>query len=233
MIKKRNPLSYALTGLVCLLMCGGIIAVWAGAPASASVSADPRAVYSGSSETSVALMFNVYSGEEYIPSIIDTLKSEGASATFFIGGCWAEKNADTLRSISDGGFETGSHGYLHRDHSALGYDANLEEMRVADRLISDITGAPVKLFAPPSGAYSSDTLDAAEHMGYVTVLWSKDTIDWRDHDATLITERAVKNVKGGDFILMHPTKETAEALPAVIAGIKAAGLVPSCVSDAL
>ncbi len=233
MIEKKKLTGYVLTGIMCLFMCGGIVAVWAGAPASASVSADPRAVYSGSSETNVALMFNVYSGEEYIPSIMNTLKSEGANATFFIGGCWAEKNAEILRSVSENGFEIGSHGYLHRDHSQMDYDANLREMRAADRMISGITGDPIKLFAPPSGAYSADTLDAAEHMGYVTVLWSKDTIDWRDHDENKITERATDGICGGDFILMHPTKETAAALPAIIGNIKAEGLVPACVSDAL
>ena len=37
-------------------------------------------------------------------------------------------------------------------------------------------------------------------------------IDWRDKNAALIYTRATKNVKNGDFILMHPMKETADAL---------------------
>ena len=47
-------------------------------------------------------------------------------------------------------------------------------------------------------------------------MWSKDTIDWRDHDQSIIYRRATQNVKGGDLILAHPTEETAAALPSVL-----------------
>ncbi len=233
MIKRTKLAVHVLTGVVCILVCGGIFAVWAASPDSYPVSTDPRAVYSGTSETSAALMFNVYSGEEYIPDILDTLNKAGAGATFFIGGCWAEKHGDLLREIVESGYEIGSHGYLHRDHSEMDVAGNLEEMRAAHRMISAVSGVEPKLFAPPSGAYSTATLDAAEEMGYVTVLWSKDTIDWRDHDAELITERAVKDVAAGDMILMHPTADTAKALPGILAGLENAGVSPGCVSEVL
>lgn len=207
--------------------------IWATSPGSISVSTDPRAIYSGSSETSVALMFNVYSGEQYIPEIMDILGGRNASATFFIGGCWAEKHIELTSEISESGYEIGSHGYLHRDHSQMSYDGNLEEMKAAHGLIRSITGEDVKLFAPPSGAYSQNTLDAAEDMGYVTVLWSKDTIDWRDHDVGTIVDRATKDLKAGDMILMHPTEATAAALPQILDEIETAGLKGECVSEVL
>lgn len=233
MIKRSKLVSYVITGVVCLMVCGGVLGIWAASPGVSSVSTDPRAVYSGSSDDTAALMFNVYSGEDYIPDIMDTLEGAGASATFFIGGCWAEKNEELLREIVGRGFEIGSHGYLHRDHSAMDLSGNLEEMKTAHRMISAVSGTEPKLFAPPSGAYSTATLDAAEKMGYVTVLWSKDTIDWRDHDEELIVSRAVDDAKGGDLILMHPTGATAKALPSIISGLEAAGVSAGCVSDAL
>ncbi len=211
----------------------GILAVWVGTGVATKVSTDSRAVYAGSNEKAVGLMFNVYSGTEYIPDIMQTLKQNGAVATFFIGGIWAEKNQSTLTDIVDNGMEIGSHGYFHKDHSKLGYKENYEEMDVTHKLIKSITNVDVKLFAPPSGAYSSVTLDAAEDMGYSTVLWSKDTIDWRDHDTQLICERATKNISGGDLILMHPTENTAEALPQIIDKIKAEGLEMLCVSQVI
>ena len=74
----------------------------------------------------------------------------------------------------------------------------------------------MSLFAPPSGAYSENTVDAAEQLGYKVIMWSKDTIDWRDRDQTLIYSRATKDVSGGDLVLMHPTAETSAALPSVL-----------------
>jgi peptidoglycan/xylan/chitin deacetylase (PgdA/CDA1 family) len=49
-----------------------------------------------------------------------------------------------------------------------------------------------------------------------TILWSKDTIDWRDKDPSIIYTRATKNVTKGDFVLMHPTPATVAALEDVL-----------------
>lgn len=233
-IKSVKTLGFIMTGLATIAVIGGIALVWlSGMSAGTPVSVDERALYSGTSEDNVALMFNVYSGEEHLPSILQTLEDHGAKATFFIGGVWAEKHADALSDIVDAGQETGSHGYLHRDHSAMDYEANLEEMRVAHKLITGMTGQEITLFAPPSGAYNTATLDAAETMGYRTVLWSKDTIDWRDHDSALIAQRATDGLTGGDLILMHPTAETALALDEVLDAIENAGLNAATVSETL
>ena len=72
------------------------------------------------------------------------------------------------------------------------------------------------LFAPPSGAYSDDTLTAATALNMKTILWSKDTIDWRDKDSAIIYTRATRDIKMGDFVLMHPMTETANALDDIL-----------------
>ena len=59
-------------------------------------------------------------------------------------------------------------------------------------------------------------LSACKALNMQTILWTKDTIDWRDKDAALIYMRATKDVKCGDFILMHPMKETADALEDIL-----------------
>ncbi len=236
MIDKVKTFGFIMVGIAAIVMVGGIMTIWiSGAEGGIAVSTDSRAIYAGTNEESVALMFNVYQGEEYIPDILSALEEGGAQATFFIGGCWAEKNEGTLKAIAEAGHEIGSHGYLHRDHSKMNYEANYKEMSVAHSLLKMITGQDVKLFAPPSGAFCTATLDAAEAMGYKTVLWTqgKDTIDWRDHDTALIVKRATSNVKGGDLILMHPTANTAEALPEIIRKVREKGLTLFSVSATL
>ncbi len=176
-----------------------------------------RVYYSGNTDSRyVSLMFNVYWGTEYIPSVLDTLDEYGVKATFFIGGSWADDNAGTLREILARGHELGNHGYFHRDQDKLSYAKNEEEIRLCGELVEMLCGVKPVLFAPPSGAYSENTVNAAEALGYKVILWSKDTIDWRDHDQTLIYRRATENTGGGDLILAHPTAETAAALPSVL-----------------
>lgn len=66
------------------------------------------------------------------------------------------------------------------------------------------------------GCVFENTVDAAESLGYKVILWSKDTIDWRDRDQSLIYRRATEDIAGGDLVLMHPTAETASALPSIL-----------------
>ena len=176
-----------------------------------------RVYYAGNRESAyVSPMFNVYWGTEYIVPILDTLDEFGVKTTFFIGGSWADDHAETLREIVRRGHELGNHGYFHKDQSKLSLSENRSEIDVCGKLVQQLTGKAPSLFAPPSGAYAEATVDAAQELGYKVILWSKDTIDWRDHDQSLIYSRATKDLKGGDLILAHPTQETAAALPSVL-----------------
>ena len=89
------------------------------------------------------------------------------------------------------------------------------------------------LFAPPSGAYDKTTVSCASSLGYKTIMWTRDTVDWRDKDAELIYSRAIKNAKGGDLILMHPTEKTLEALPKIITWFKDNGFNLTTVSNTI
>ncbi len=176
-----------------------------------------RVYYGGDRESSyVSLMFNVYGGDDYLPSILDTLDKYEVKATFFFGGCWADDHGGTVKEIADRGHEIANHGYFHKDQDKLSFEANKAEIETCGALLKTLTGRDILLFAPPSGAYSEKTVDAADVLGYKVIMWSKDTIDWRDKDENLIYKRATENVKSGDLILMHPTECTAKALDAVL-----------------
>lgn len=170
----------------------------------------------GSEPDTVALTFNVYLGEEYVLAIADILRQYAIPATFFIGGCWAKKHPETCRFLVQNGLSIGSHGYSHLDHGTLDYAANVKEINRAEEAIFAAAGVRTTLFAPPSGDYNEATLKAAADLGYTVVMWSKDTIDWRDQDPELIYTRATRDLSSGDVILMHPTAATVAALPRVI-----------------
>lgn len=194
------------------------------------------AIYNGNrSGNVVALTINVYEGADIVESIIDVLKENDAKATFFVGGCWADDNIETVREIIESGNELGSHGYFHRDHAKLSEAENRAEMKTLHQLIKRTTGEDIKLFAPPSGSFSVTTLKVAEKLGYKTIMWSKDTIDWRDKNPKTVYSRATKNISGGDIVLMHPKKHTLEALPDILRyyaeiGLKA-GTITECLAE--
>ncbi len=175
------------------------------------------AIYNGNRENAnVSLMFNVYEGTDVVNGIVDTLDEYGAKATFFVGGCWADDNESALKKIVEHGHEIANHGYFHKDHKKLGYDKNKEEISLTGVIVEALCGAKMNLFAPPSGSFSETTLEAAYDLGYKVIMWSKDTIDWRDSDQELLYKRATKNPENGDLILMHPKSHTLSILPRVI-----------------
>ena len=187
----------------------------------------------GENAVGVSLMFNVYWGTDEVYKILDVLKEYDAKATFFIGGCWADDNVDCLRAIYEAKHEIGNHGYFHKDHKTLNLVNNQKEIESCNRFIELAIGEKPTLFAPPSGSYGSDMLTACELLNMKTILWSKDTIDWRDKDVSLTYKRATNGVKVGDFILMHPMESTANALGEILQYYKDNSLKTVTVSENL
>ncbi len=216
-MKRSTKLALLTNACLAVLLCiVGTVCFYPLGISTAGKLSD-RVYYEGNRDSRyVSLMFNVYWGTEFLPAILDVLDEYGVKATFFIGGSWADDHTKELRELVARGHELGNHGYFHRDQDGLSYEKNVEEIRLCGQLVQSLTDVKTTLFAPPSGAYSADTVDAADSLGYRVILWSKDTIDWRDHDRTIIFSRATQNVQGGDLVLMHPTAETAEALPSVL-----------------
>ena len=190
------------------------------------------AIYSGNNnKNNITLMVNVYWGTEHIDKMLEIFKDEQVCTTFFVGGCWVAKNNEKLSKIVSYGHEIGNHGYYHKDHSKLNYNQNQDEIYITHELVKNVVNKEMKLFAPPSGSYNKTTLDIAQKLGYKTIMWTRDTIDWRDKNANLIYERAVKNANNGDLILMHPTEKTVEALPKIIKTLKQKGFNLTTVSN--
>lgn len=195
---------------------------------------NPEVIYKGNtSSKNVSLMINVYWGNEYIDDILCILKENGVKTTFFVGGSWAIKHPEILKKIADDGHEIANHGYFHKDHDKLSYQQNYDEIKKCHEVVKSILGVDMNLFAPPSGAFNKTTLEVANELGYRTIMWTYDTIDWRDRDANLIFKRATKNLCGGNLILAHPTEDTLKAMPKILKYYSDNGFTATTVSETL
>lgn len=232
MVKERTFRHIVVNAVIAMLVVSVAVAGIVLNNKAVSVN-EPAPLYRGTSDTKVSLMINVYWGTEYIEPMLDILKRKGVKTTFFVGGMWVAENDALLKKIYDEGHEIGNHGYYHKDSKKLSDERCAQEISVTHKLVSEIVGVEMDLFAPPSGSYGSSTVNVAEKLGYRTILWSLDTIDWRDKDAELIYSRATKKIRGGDLVLMHPTEKTVDALERIIDEISAKGLTVSTVSEVL
>lgn len=201
---------------------------------AATVSGANAAIYKvDTEEKKITIMCNVYEGSEYVSEYIALFKKYNVKATFFVGGTWVQKNPETVKALVSNGFELGNHGYAHKLPTRISKNEVREEIEKTDALIRSQVNVSMNLYAPPSGDYNKDTLSVAAGLGYTTIMWSIDTIDWRDKDVEKVSGRILNNIKPGSFILIHPTAHTLAALESVLPKLAEMGYSCVTVSDML
>jgi len=226
---RRRLIKYLL-----LLSIGVIIAwsVYSREHVTASAVMEP--IYQGDQNVkAMALTCNVFWGEEYIDQMLEILQKENVKVTFYIGGTWAEKFPQLVKKIAEQGHEIGSHGYSHPHPDNISLQENMQDISKAEKIIFDITGKKPHLYAPPYGERGPAVLEAAEELGYRTVLWSIDTIDWQRPAPEVISERVLNKMANGAIVLMHPTAPTVNALPGIIKSLKEQGYQLTTVGELL
>lgn len=218
-MKKINTRLTIITNAIISILLVVVVSVafvpTAITPSYGGIDIEPK-YYGNTQKKRVSIMINVYENSQIVNEMVNVFNNFQATATFFVGGCWADDNGKTLEYISSNGHEIGNHGYFHKDHKRLNYDQNEQEIRLTEVMVKALVGIKPTLFAPPSGSFSKTTLQVAEQLGYTVIMWSKDTIDWRDNDIDLIYKRATKNASNGDLILMHPKEHSLAVLPKII-----------------
>ncbi|MGI6731357.1 MAG: polysaccharide deacetylase family protein [Anaerovoracaceae bacterium] len=173
----------------------------------------------------VTFSCNVDWGEEVIPEMLDVLRENQITITFFVSGKWAEKNPKLLRDMHLAGHEIQSHGYSHKLCTQVSREVVKEEILKTEAAILSVLGIKTTVFAPPSGDFNETTVELCKELGYKMALWSADTIDWREGStADIITQRVLKKDLDGGIVLMHPKPETVKALPGLIKAMKERGL---------
>jgi peptidoglycan/xylan/chitin deacetylase (PgdA/CDA1 family) len=78
-------------------------------------------------------------------------------------------DADGLRELADAGMSIGSHGWEHRDWRRLDGRHARRELEAAPKLLADLSGKPVRSYAPPFGAYDRRVLKRLRCSGATRV----------------------------------------------------------------
>ncbi|GAB2722274.1 polysaccharide deacetylase family protein [Paenibacillus thermoaerophilus] len=191
-------------------------------------------VYKGHPDKKMAaFMINVAWGEEWLPGMLDTLRKADVKATFFFDGKWLRQHADIARAIMAEGHELSNHAYSHRNMGDLSRAEQREEIRKTESLLQEL-GVKNRLFAPPSGHFNETTVRvAAEEFGLTTVLWTLDTVDWKNPPASSVVRKIQQRLEPGFLVLMHPTAASSGALPGMIEAARSKGIRLGTVSELL
>lgn len=178
----------------------------------------------------ISLMINVAWGDEYLQKMLEVLAQEEVHATFFLDGSWLSRNLETARAIGAAGHELSNHAYSHKMMSRLSRSQSQQEIAKTEELLRQLD-IDNKLFAPPAGDYSQQTVEIAHEMNLNTILWTIDTVDWKRPAPETVIERVTSKLEPGALILMHPTSSSSLALQAIIQEVKRQGYAIGTVSQ--
>lgn len=220
---KRKLLSAAIVLLLLLLILVGF-GLWDKVMEPEETAGVMEPIYQGSTETkAMAFAINVDWGEDIIPQMLEVFEQEDIPVTFFVTGRFAGKFPEVVKEIDSQGHEIGNHGYSHNHPDQSSFGTNQEEITRTQEELKKVVQKPALLYAPPYGECSAPVVEAAEKLGYKTIMWTIDTVDWKGGTPESIAEKVVSNAQNGAIVLMHPKEVTLKALPIMIKDLKAQG----------
>ena len=209
----------------------------------APVAIPPRVVFHGpGSRKRVALTFDLCATPRHRATldrgVLRALRTARADATFMMGGLWAEAHPREAALLGENpDFEIGNHSETHAHVTRLSKAAARREVRQAQRAIQHATGRTPRVFRFPYEERSPATVRLVAACGLIPV--AEDVISGDpdpNRSADRLAEYVVSSAKPGSIVVMHAngnTEHTADALPRIIAGLRARGFELVTVSELL
>ncbi|MBR3934445.1 MAG: polysaccharide deacetylase family protein [Clostridia bacterium] len=152
------------------------------------------------SKPMVALTFDDGPKASTTNKVLDVMELYNTKATFFVLGNLAVGNPTILQRMDSLNCQIGNHSYSHPNLTGLSSYNVSQQINNTSNVIYNAVGKYPTVVRPPYGSYNSYTLSAA---GKPFILWSIDTLDWKNRNATSVYNAAMRNVRDGDIILMH------------------------------
>lgn len=187
--------------------------------------------YVETKEPAVALTFDISWGQQQVMGVLGILREKNVKSTFFLSGPWAKRYPDLVQEIAAAGHDIGSHGDAHVDLSNYSRDEVAKNISTAHEDLLDTAGRVSPYFRPPNGDYDDVVVDTARSLGYETVIWAVDSLDWKNPGVDFMVERVLGRTFSGAIVLMHASdssQQIQDALPLIIDGLRGKGfrLVP-------
>ncbi|WP_339185997.1 polysaccharide deacetylase family protein [Paenibacillus sp. FSL R5-0490] len=156
----------------------------------------------GRSDTQFALTFDDGPDPHYTPRLLDLLRQHQAKATFFVVGEHAASHPELIQRIHEEGHLIGIHNYIHKTNWLMRPRTVRDQIQRTGQIIHEVTGVKTCYYRPPWGIMN--LFDFFSKKERKIVLWSSMFEDWRSRvGAQRLTERMLKELRGGEVMLLH------------------------------
>ncbi|GGG11181.1 peptidoglycan-N-acetylmuramic acid deacetylase PdaC [Lysinibacillus alkalisoli] len=169
----------------------------------------------------VALTFDDGPEKGVTDRVLDTLDKYNAKATFFLLGNRVQVNPELVKEELKRGHEIGNHSWSHPVLTNLTGEQVQKEVNDTVSVIEQAIGQKPTVFRPPYGAIN----DAVKsHIDVPVILWSIDTLDWKNRNASQLLPSVQNAMHNRAVILMHDIHpSTADGLDSVLAYLSGQG----------
>ncbi len=146
------------------------------------------------------------------PAVLDVLSRYQVPATFFLSGMNVARNRSLVKEISGQHHAIGIHGFNHTRISALSFENSKKEIERTEKEIGGVVPMQSRLFRPPFGFFSWNTIRAARELNYQLVMWTVLTGDFRPWANQKIIENTMKNLSPGSILVFHDNELTKDKI---------------------
>ena len=147
----------------------------------------------------------------YTSQILDILKQNNVTATFFITAHYLNTEPELVKRMIDDGHIVGNHTVNHKSMPTLSEDKVKSEIMNLHKVVFEKFNYEMKYIRPPMGEFSEKTLSITNSLGYKTVMWSFAHCDWDEKnqpDEQKAKEMIINNLHNGEIMLLHANSKT-------------------------
>ncbi len=158
----------------------------------------------------VYLTFDMGYEAGYTESILDTLKENNVTATFFITAHYLNTEPELVQRMIEEGHIVGNHTVNHKSMPDISEDELKNEIMNLHTAVYEKFGYEMVYVRPPKGEYSEKTLDFCNSLKYKTVMWSLAYDDWDESKQgreDYGKKKVLDNIHNGAIILLHATSK--------------------------
>jgi peptidoglycan/xylan/chitin deacetylase (PgdA/CDA1 family) len=125
------------------------------------------------------------------PTLLNYLKTNKHSATFFLIGSNVIQYPDTVKREVAEGHHLASHTWSHHALTTLSNEQIVAEMKWTEKAVMEATGLRLKYMRPPYGDINNRVRYVLKKLGYIPVDWTGDAFDTNDWQMPTMAESKV------------------------------------------
>jgi peptidoglycan-N-acetylglucosamine deacetylase len=151
----------------------------------------------------LALTYDDGPNDPHTLRLLEVLAKREVKATFFVIGKYARQQPELVRELVRAGHVIGNHTFSHPLLIFQSAAQVRSELQACSDALRDAVGEHSNLFRPPFGGRRPAVLRVARQLGLDPVMWNVTGYDWNAPPAEVIERKVVRQVRGGDVILLH------------------------------